>query len=57
MTEVEFRRQRIKLKKGRIRFAFSETWDKNDTKDLRRETVLKALEYSDRLADESKLKA
>ena len=57
MTAVEFQSQLIKLKEGLMRFAYRLTGDRDDTEDLVQETLLKALIYSDRFADESNLKA
>jgi RNA polymerase sigma-70 factor, ECF subfamily len=57
MTIVEFQFKLINLQENLMRFAFRLTTNKEDAQDLVQDTFLKALNYHNRFASDSNLKA
>jgi len=57
MTAIEFNLQLLSLKDGLSHFALSLTANKDDAKDLLQETLLKALVYKDRFAEDTNMRA
>lgn len=57
MTAIEFNLQLLSLKDGLSHFALSLTANKDDANDLLQETLLKALVYKDRFAEDTNMRA
>jgi RNA polymerase sigma factor (sigma-70 family) len=57
MTTIEFQFKLINLQENLMRFAYRLTTNKEDAKDLVQDTFLKALNYHDKFACDSNLKA